>query len=205
VRLSQPNSRAFKRSWSFLVLMSAFLLMLTGHLTSEPVRAVVAVLSLAMTAQCWVAQRRYVKPRSRVVLLTLILLLPALGSMWLGLNVVRYYSYDPESPAILYLTVIRIQDVLVSCAFVVGLIAMQWLIAEIAVVIGRRVTLRFVGRRKTWWNRPLKGTWLLGSVVGYAISLLIVSRFLRWALLAVAILGIFFAAIFRTLRSEDEI
>jgi hypothetical protein len=134
-----------------------------------------------------------------------ILLLPALGSIWLGLNVVRYYSHDPESPESLYSTVVRIQDVLVSCGFVVGLIAMQWLIAEIAMVVGRRISRGLVGRRKTWWNRPLKGTWLWGSVVGYAISLLIVSSFLRWALLFVAILGILFAAMFRALRSDDEI
>jgi hypothetical protein len=205
VRLSQANSRAFNRSWSFLVLIGAFLLMLAGRLTSEPVRAVVAVLSLVLTVQCWKAQRPYVKARSRVVLLTLILLLPALGSIWLGLNVVRYYSYDPESPESLYSTVVRIQDVLVSCGFVVGLIAMQWRIAEIAMVVGRRISRGLVGRRKTWWNRPLKGTWLWGSVVGYAISLLIVSSFLRWALLFVAILGILFAAMFRALRSDDEI
>jgi hypothetical protein len=33
-----------------------------------------------------------------------------LVALWLGLNVLRFYSYDPESPAHLYSAVVRIQE-----------------------------------------------------------------------------------------------
>lgn len=182
-----------------------FLLISTGRLTSEPGRALVALLSMGLMVQCWFAQLHYVKSRSRRVLLGLILTLPALGSLWLGLNVVRFYSYGPESPTSLYSAVVRAQSIVVSLAIILGLIAMQLSIAEVASVIGQSISRKLVGKKKTWWNRPLKGTWMWGIFVGYAVGILIASTFLRWALLAVAVLGIIFAALFRALRKQDEI
>ncbi len=202
---SFTKSRLFSRTWSLLVLLSLFLLTVTGRLISEPGRAVVALLSLALVAQCWRAQRRYLRSRSRTVLLALLLSLPALGSIWLGLNVVRVYSYEPDPEGSLHLAVIRAQDFVFTCAIVLGLIAIQWSIAEGASVIGHAVSHKLVGKKKTWWNRPLKGTWMLGSVIGYAIGLLIASSYLRWSLLAVAVLGIVFAMIFRVIHGENQI
>lgn len=111
----------------------------------------------------------------------------------------------PESPTSLYSAVVRAQSIVVSLAIILGLIAMQLSIAEVASVIGQSISRKLVGKKKTWWNRPLKGTWMWGIFVGFAVGILIASTFLRWALLAVAVLGIIFAALFRALRKQDEI
>jgi len=186
-------------------VLCLFLLIMTGRLTSEPGRALAALLSTALLVQCWCAQRGYVRSRSRLVLLGLILALPALGSVWLVLNVVRFYSYAPESQASVYSAVVRSQEIVVNCAIALGLVGIIWSIAEVASVIGQRISHKLVGKRKMWWNRPLKGTWMLGYTIGYGIALLVASSFLRWTLLAVAVLGIVFAVIFRAIRNQDEI
>ena len=194
-----------KRGWSLLLLLTLFLLIMSGTLLSEPGRAVVAVLSFALIAPCWFAQYKHVKSRSRLVLLALVLALPGLGTLWLGLNVIRFYSYAPEAPTSLYSAVVRIQAIVVDLAIVMGLVAMPWSIAEIASVIGKAISRKLVGKKKTWWNRPLTGKWMWGIYIGYAIALLIASSFLRWALMAVAVLGAIFALIFRAMRDPDQI
>lgn len=195
----------FQRSWSLLVLFCLFLLIISGTLLSEPGRAVVAILSLLLIVQSWFAQQKYVKARSRLVYLTLVLTLPALGAVWLGLNVVRFYSYVPASPTSLYSTVVRTQAIVVDLAIAVGLVAMQWSIAEIASVTGKAVSHKLVGKKTTWWNRPLTGKWMLGIYIGYAVGILIASSFVRWVLFLVAVLGAIFVLIFRVVREKDQI
>ena len=79
------HSAVFRRSWSLFLLLCMFLLIITGRLSSEPGRALVALLSMALVAQCWFVQLKYVRSGSGRVLLGLILTPPALGSLWLGL------------------------------------------------------------------------------------------------------------------------
>jgi|GEM_PF-4660506 hypothetical protein len=82
-------------SWSLIVVFAIFGLVASGMLPSEPGRAVASALCMALMIQSWVMQRRYAKNRERLVLLTLALTLPALASLWLGMNVLRFYSYAP--------------------------------------------------------------------------------------------------------------
>jgi hypothetical protein len=194
-----------RRSWSLVLLLCLLLLIISGLLASERARAVIALLSMALVIQCWFAQRRCVRSRSRLVLWTLLLALPAAGSLWLGLNVVRSYSYDGQSGSLLYSTVVRIQEIIVKAATVTGVAAMAWLLGETASLLGQMISQKIVGKKNTWWNKPLKGFWMLGHVIGYAIALLIASSFLRWTLLAVGLLGLAFAAVFRATRKDDEI
>jgi hypothetical protein len=205
MQISWTVPTALKRGWSLLLLATLFLLIISGTLSSEPGRAVVAVLSFVLIAHCWFVEYKHVKSRSRLVLLALVLALPTLGALWLGLNVIRFYSYAPEAPTSLYSTVVRIQSNVVDLAIVIGLVAMQWSVAEVASGIGKAISRTLVGKKKTWWNRPLTGKWMWGIYVGYAIGLLIASSFLRWALLAVAVLGAIFALIFRAIRDPDQI
>ena len=181
-----------------------FGLVLSGVLVSEAGRAVALILCLALLTQSWFMQRRYARNRERLVFLTLALCLPALASIWLEFNVVRFYSYDGDSPTQTYSTVVRLQGGIQSLAFAVALVVGFWAIVEISCLLAERISNRFAGRRRTWWNRRLKGTWLWASPIGFAISALIASTLLRWVVIIASVLGCLFAVIFRLTRPHDE-
>jgi hypothetical protein len=199
------GAQVLRRGWSMLVLFGVFCLVISGAIRSEPGRAAAAVLSFGLVVQSWFAQRRYAKSRSTLALLSLILSLPALGSVWLGLNVLRFYSYAPESRAPVYSTAVRLQEIIVNCAIAIGIIVFFWSIAEVAKFLGKAISKRFAGRKKTWWNKPLGTTWMWGSPIGTALCALITSSLLRWILIACSLLGLTFALIFRFTRKDDEI
>lgn len=199
------NSTFLARSWSLIVVFAIFGLVLSGMLLSEPGRAVASVLCMALLMQSWVTQRRYAKSRERLVLLTLALGIPALASLWLGLNVLRFYSYAPESRAHLYSAVVRLQEIIQSVAYAIGLVVTFWTVVELSCFLASRISDKLVGRRKTWWNRQFKGTWLWGSPIGFALAALISSSLLRWLVVALSLLGCLFAVIFRLTRPDDEI
>jgi hypothetical protein len=193
------------RSWSLIVVFAIFGLVASGMLPSEPGRAVASALCMALMIQSWVMQRRYAKNRERLVLLTLALTLPALASLWLGMNVLRFYSCAPESRAQFYSAVIRLQANIRSVAYAIGLVVVFWTIVELSCFLAERISVKLVGRRKTWWNRKFKGTWLWGSPIGFALAALVSSSLLRWLVVALSVLGCFFAIIFRLTRPHDEI
>jgi hypothetical protein len=200
------NSPAFARSWSLIVVLGVFGLVISGILLSEPGRAVASVVCLALVMQSWFEQRKYVRSRERFVLVTLALSLPALASLWLGLNVLRFYSYAPESQAQFYSSVVRLQAIIEGLAYAVGLVVFFWTIVEISCFLAERLSVKLVGRKKTWWNRDrAKGTWLWASPIGFAVSALISSSLLRWSVVAISVLGCLFAVIFRLTRPDDEI
>jgi len=63
-----------------------------------------------------------------------------------------------------------------------------------------------IGRKAAWWNRQLKGWWRLwGTVIGFAIGILIASRIARWLVIVLVALGCLFAIAFRLARPNDEI
>jgi hypothetical protein len=63
-----------------------------------------------------------------------------------------------------------------------------------------------IGKKSAWWNRQLKGWWTWGSLIGFAISLLIASQIARWLAITLAVLGCLFAMVFRRFaRREAEI
>jgi hypothetical protein len=199
------SSAVLARSWGVLAVFVIFGLVVSGVLASEPARAVASVFCIALLIQSWIMQRRYTRSRERLAFLTLALCLPALASMWLGLNVLRFYSYTGGAPSQSYSTVVRLQGIIQSVAYGAALVVGFWAIVEISCSIAERISGKFAGRRKTWWNRQLKGTWLWGSPIGFAISALIASSLLRWLVITASVLGCLFAVIFRLTRPSDEI
>ncbi len=199
------TSPIIARSWSLIVVLAIFGLVASGKLSSEPARAGASFLCLGLVTQSWIIQRRYTKNRERLVLLTLVLSLPALGSLRLGLNVLRFYSYAPESQASLYSVVVRLQGIIQEAGYAISMVVAYWTIVELSCFLAGRISLTLVGRRKTWWNRQFKGTWLWGSPIGFALAALISSSLLRWLVLVLSILGCSFALIFRLTRPHDEI
>jgi len=198
-------SAVLVRSWAVVAVLAVFGLVVSGVLKSEPGRAVASVLCIALVVQSWIVQRRYVRNRERLAFLTLALSLPALASIWLGLNVLRFYSYPGDAPSQTYSTVVTLQETIQDVACAVAMVVGFWAIVEFSCSLAERISNRFAGRRRTWWNRRLKGTWLWGSPIGFAISALITSSQLRWLVLIVSILGCVFAIVFRLTRPHDEI
>lgn len=194
---------AFTRGWSLIVVIGIFGLVIVFR--SEPGRAVASVVWLGLVIQSWFMQRRYVKSRERLILVALALSLPALASVWLGLNVLRFYSYDPVSDISVYSVVVRLQAIIEGVAYAIGLVVFFWTIVEISCFLAERISVKLVGRRKTWWNRRFKGIWLWGSPIGFAIAALISSSLLRWLVVGLSVLGCVFAVIFRLTRPDDQI
>jgi hypothetical protein len=161
---------------------------------------------MALVIQSWFMQRRYARNRERLALITLALSLPAFASLWLGLNVLRFYSYAPESRAQLYLAVVHLQQIIQSAAFAIGPVVVFWTIVELSCFLAERISFKLVGRRKTWWNRRSNGAWLLWcSPIGFVLAAFINSSLLRWSVVAISVLGCLFALIFRITRPHDEI
>jgi len=199
------NSTILTRTWSLFAVFVVFGLVVSGILLSEPGRAVASVLCILLLIQSWVIQRKYARSRERLVLLSLALSLPALAALWLGLNVLRFYSYNPESPAQVYSAVVHIQEVVQNLALAVGLVVLFWAIVDLSCFLAGRISVKLVGRRKTWWNQKFKGTWLLGSPIGFALAALISSSLIRWVVVVLSVWGCIFALIFRLARPRDEI
>ena len=191
------------RSWSLVLAIVALLIPFVW--LSEPGRAVVAFICFVLVVQSWLVQRKYTKSREYLALWTLGLSLPALASLWLGLNVLRFYSYDGDSPTTIHFVVTRLQAMIDACAVAIAAVVTLWTIGEFAAFLARRISFKLVGRRETWWNRRFSGIWLWGGLIGFLLSALIQYRWLRWFMIAVSTLGCFFAVIFRLLRSEEEI
>jgi hypothetical protein len=106
----------------------------------------------------------------------------------------------------LYSSVVRLQAIIEGVAYAIGLVVFFWTIVEISCFLAERLSLKLVGRKKTWWNRDrAKGTWLWASPIGFAVSALIRSSLLRWSVVAISVLGCLFAVIFRLTRPDDEI
>lgn len=129
------------RFWSAAAVVIIFGLLVIGSLlpnparliaNSEPVRAVASVLWIALLVHSWVQQRRYIRTLRGLTFVTFILSLPALASFWLGLNVIRFYSYAPESEPNVYSVVIQLQSVIEWCGAVLGIVVALWFIIEVA-------------------------------------------------------------------------
>jgi hypothetical protein len=61
-----------------------------------------------------------------LVFLTFVLSLPGLAAVWLGLNVIRFYSYNPDSPPSGYNWVIPSQDAVWWLGCAVASILVLW-------------------------------------------------------------------------------
>jgi hypothetical protein len=100
---------------------------------------------------------------------------------------------------------IDFQRTITFCALALGGIAFLWAVGELGAHLAKRISFKLVARKKTWWNREFKGTWLWASPIGFALSALISSNLLRWVVVTVSVLGCLFALFFRLIRPDGEI
>ncbi len=73
------------------------------------------------------------------MLITLALMLPAMAAAWLGINVIRFYSYNSQFENATYSNVIRLQSLLEFCAMVVAGVVVLWSIVEGVRVLAKRL------------------------------------------------------------------
>lgn len=106
--------RRLFRHLPLLVPAAAWVLLFGGLLQSEVVRSFVAVGCFALMIYQWVAHRRTYSG-SKLVFCSLIVAGFVLASIWLALNLFRFYTYGHESDnlGMLYFSVVRAQGVLI--------------------------------------------------------------------------------------------
>jgi hypothetical protein len=134
------TSQALARCWSVTAVIVILGLVLLGFLRSELGHGFASILCLALLTHSWLIQRSYTRTSQRLVFLTLVLCLPALASFWLGLNVIRFYSYDPEPGPDVYTVVILLQNIIEWCTAAVGVAVLLWAIVELARWLAKRVS-----------------------------------------------------------------
>jgi hypothetical protein len=117
-----PLRSRLVRHWPMLVAIAAWLVLagVPAFFQSEIVRAVVAVGCICLMVYQWLIYRKTISG-SNFMLLSLVVAGFTLASLWLALNVARFYTYDPEIDLAwaAHTLVIRIQTPL---AWIVGLL-----------------------------------------------------------------------------------
>jgi len=98
----------------------------------EVARAVLSVACIALLVHSWFMQRRYAQRKWRLVFWTLFLSLVALGPLWLGLNVIRAYSYPEnwKTDIALYENICYLQDIVEQLAKVLGIAVFLWVLVD---------------------------------------------------------------------------
>lgn len=126
-----------------LVPAVVWLLLFGGLLQSEIARAVIAIGCLALMIYQWMRYRRTYRG-SKLVFLSLIVAGFALASIWLALNVVRFYTYghDSDSLGMLHFSIVRVQGVLIWPIGTLVVAVCVWGILEFARWLVRRTLSR---------------------------------------------------------------
>ncbi len=133
------NHPFIHRYWSLLL---AFVLPVVeffseggiGHFVDyEITREVLSVICIALLIHSWFMQRGNLQSRWRLAFWTLFLSLVALGPLWLGLNVIRAYSYPEnwKTDVALYENICYLQDIVEQLAKILGIAVTLWAIADL--------------------------------------------------------------------------
>jgi hypothetical protein len=132
----------WRRYWSLAIALGLPVIVFL-FMDYQSVRAITSIVCMILLVHSWLIQRRYTQNRLVLLCWTFVLLLPMLGAIWLGLNVIRVYTYDYAADynrhlgdlrRDLYWPVVKIQDLIGDIA-----IADLFLSALLAVVsLGKR-------------------------------------------------------------------
>jgi len=136
----------FDRYWSLAVALLLPIIefscegLIRLFINYEVPRAVLSVACIVLLVHSWFMQRRYVQRKWRLVFWTLFLSLVALGPLWLGLNVIRAYSYPEnwKTDVALYENICYVQDIVEQLAKVLGIVVVLWVIIDLARWLAKR-------------------------------------------------------------------
>jgi hypothetical protein len=127
------------RHWPFMVAFVAWLLLLLPtFFQSEIIRAVVALICMALMVVQWLIHRKATSGAD-FAFLSLVVAGFSLINLWLALNVVRFYTYDADSGRGVHMTIIRIQDSLVWTIGVLIAVISVWALFAIVRWLGKRM------------------------------------------------------------------
>jgi hypothetical protein len=119
---------------------TTWLLLFAGLLQSEVLRAILAVVCIASMVWQWLLYRK-TERGAHLVFLTLMVTGFTLASVWLLLNVARYYTYDGESGrSHIYPMVVSTQDKLVWLICVLMVVVSVWALFEFRSLGQRKIT-----------------------------------------------------------------
>ena len=130
------------RHWPLVAAGAVWLLLFAGFLQSELVRASVAAGCIALMVYQWLTYRKTSSGAQQLVFRSLIVAGYGLASIWLALNVVRFYTYNPESARVWawHILVIRVQYALVWSIGALVVAVSLWTLLQFAQWLGRRVS-----------------------------------------------------------------
>jgi glucan phosphoethanolaminetransferase (alkaline phosphatase superfamily) len=113
-------------------------LRLAANTSSEPIRGVISIACIALAVYQWTIYRR----RQRFSLPGFVLLTLTMVSLWLGLNVIRDYTYPRHSMEILqwYGLVVRTQELLIWPILGGVLVVTIWTTLRLAHWLAARVS-----------------------------------------------------------------
>jgi hypothetical protein len=137
-----PQRRRLVLHWPMLGAITAWLLIavVPAFFYSEIIRAIVAIGCIGLMAYQWLTYRKTISG-SNFMLLSLLVAGFTLASLWMTLNVVRFYTYDHVNDRMgaWHSLVIRIQTPL---AWVVGLLVVivsVWALLLLVSCLSRKV------------------------------------------------------------------
>ena len=119
------------RHWPLLVPTTVWVLLFAGFLRSDVLHAVLAVTCIGLMFYQWRAYRSS-DTGVRLVFWRLVVSGLALASLWLGLNVIRVYTYDGGESGRVYGFVVRVQDRLVEVTLALLAILIAWVMFDLA-------------------------------------------------------------------------
>jgi hypothetical protein len=109
----------------------------------EIVRAALSIVLIALLVHSWFMQRRFAQSKWRFAFLTLLLSLLALGPLWLGLNVIRYYAHPMNwNNWELWQSICNLQYRVEQLAEVLGAAVALWVIFDLVRWLVKRIRAR---------------------------------------------------------------
>ena len=135
------SKRWFVRQWPLIVAITAWILVaqVPAFFRSEIIRGALAVGCLGLMVYQWSLYRKMASG-ANLSFLSLIAAGFALASIWLGLNVARFYTYDPENAYTWawHLGMARVQTVVAYALLLVVALVAVWMIFLIISWLNRR-------------------------------------------------------------------
>ena len=128
--VKESSRHVFVLHWPLLIPTAVWVLLFFRLLGPEILRAALAVACIALMLRQWKVYRRSASG-ARFVFLSLVVAGLTLASLWLALNVVRFYTYDGESGG-LYGFVVHIQDGVVWVTVALLIVVAAWVVVYFA-------------------------------------------------------------------------
>jgi len=134
------DSRFLGLYWSLLLAIAFPVIELLAEMFSrgfgcysQIMRSVLAAVCFVLLVHSWFMQHRCARTRWRLAFITLLLSLLALGPVWLGLNVLRYYAHPMNwNKWEMFQRICDLQFRVEQLAQVVGMGVVLWVIVDFA-------------------------------------------------------------------------